>query len=66
LAETLARVTGFRGRVSFDTSKPDGTLRKLMDHSCLAMLGWHAQVPLEAGLRETYLWFLSHLAQIRI
>ena len=57
LAETLAEVTGFAGRLSFDSTKPDGTPRKLMDVSRLARLGWTAQTGLRDGLAETYDWF---------
>lgn len=57
LAELLAAVTGFKGRISFDTSQPDGTLRKLLDVSRLTALGWQARIPLEEGLRGTYRWF---------
>ena len=60
LAETLARVTGFTGRLAFDATKPDGTPRKLMDVSRLTALGWQAQIGLEDGLRETYAWFLAN------
>jgi len=59
LAETVARITGFTGRLSFDSSKPDGTPRKLMDVSRLARLGWTASIPLEAGIAQTYDWFLA-------
>ena len=57
LAELLAAVTGFQGRISFDPSKPDGTPRKLLDVSRLTALGWQARIPLEEGLRRTYQWF---------
>jgi GDP-L-fucose synthase len=60
LAETIARVTGFRGRLVWDTTKPDGAPRKLLDVSRLAALGWRAQTGLEEGLRQTYAWFLEH------
>ena len=59
LAETVARVTGFHGRIRFDTTKPDGTPRKLMDVNRLAGLGWRASIGLEAGIRSTYAWFLD-------
>jgi nucleoside-diphosphate-sugar epimerase len=59
LAETVACVTGFSGRLSFDTSKPDGTPRKLLDVSRLKRLGWQATIPLETGVKETYEWFLN-------
>jgi GDP-L-fucose synthase len=66
LAETMARVTGFQGRLSFDASKPDGAPRKLMDVSRLAGLGWRAGISLEDGLRSTYQWFVAHQAQARL
>lgn len=59
LAETVARVTGFTGQLVFDTSKPDGTPRKLMDVSRLERLGWTASIALEQGIAGTYDWFLS-------
>lgn len=65
LAETMARVTGFTGKLTFDTSKPDGTPRKLLDVSRLKKLGWQAQTKLEAGLMETYAWFQKHLGDFR-
>ena len=60
LAETIARVTGFRGSLEFDSSKPDGTPRKLMDASRLHALGWTHEIGLEDGLRDAYEWFLAH------
>jgi GDP-L-fucose synthase len=65
LAETIAKVTGFRGDLVFDGSKPDGTPRKLMDVSRLAALGWRASIGLEDGLRDAYAWFLAHGADAR-
>ncbi len=65
LAQTLAKVTGFTGRLVFDTSKPDGTPRKLMDVSRLKGLGWMATIALEDGLRDAYRWFLDHQEQFR-
>jgi GDP-L-fucose synthase len=66
LAETIARVTGFSGRLTWDTSKPDGTPRKLMDVSRLAALGWQASIGLEEGLRDAYRWFLEHQVEARV
>jgi GDP-L-fucose synthase len=57
LAEIMMRVVGFEGRLRFDTAKPDGTPRKLMDTSKLAALGWRPKTSLEDGLRKTYAWF---------
>ena len=59
LADMVARVTGFKGRLRFDISKPDGTLRKLMDVSRLDRMGWQAKITLGDGLAETYQWFLT-------
>lgn len=66
LAETVARVTGFRGALRFDASKPDGTPRKLMDVSRLKALGWEARIGLEDGLRDAYRWFLANHAEARL
>lgn len=66
LAETIAEVTGFQGRIAFDTSKPDGTMRKLMDVSKLKQLGWSATIPLRQGLQEAYAWFLANEGQARL
>lgn len=60
LAETMARVTGFKGRLVFDDTKPDGTPRKLLDVSLITSLGWEAKIDLEDGVRETYKWFLEN------
>ena len=65
LAETLCRVIGFEGRLTFDTSKPDGTPRKLLDVSRLAALGWRAGIDLERGLHDTYEWFKQQGHAIR-
>jgi nucleoside-diphosphate-sugar epimerase len=65
LAETLAEVTGFKGRLVFDTSKPDGTARKLMDVSRLAAMGWRARTGLRDGIESTYRWYLDNAAALR-
>jgi len=59
LAQMVARVTGFAGRISTDPSKPDGTPKKLMDVSRLQRLGWKASIGLEEGIQGTYRWFLE-------
>jgi len=59
VAHMLARITGYAGRISFDSTKPDGTKRKLMDVTRLADMGWRAQILLEDGLKETYEWFVQ-------
>nr|WP_275285138.1 GDP-L-fucose synthase [Vibrio metschnikovii] len=65
MAETMAKVVGFNGQVIFDSTKPDGTPRKLMDVSRLAALGWRYQVNLEQGLTKTYQWFLANQDNFR-
>lgn len=65
LAETMAKVTGFKGALRFDSSKPDGAPRKLLDVSRLKALGWEAKTDLEAGLTHTYQWFLEHAQHLR-
>jgi GDP-L-fucose synthase len=60
LTETVAKVVGYKGKIEWDTTKPDGTPRKLMDVSRLERLGWKAQTSLETGLTKTYAWFLAH------
>ena len=65
LVETMANVIGFEGELVFDSSKPDGTPRKLMDVSRLKSLGWQATISLEQGLAMTYDWFISHQDSFR-
>src|SRR5690606_13643492 len=65
MAETMARVVGFKGNVVFDSTKPDGTPRKLMDVSRLASLGWRFSTELEDGLAKTYEWFLANQNNFR-
>lgn len=65
LAETVAKVTGFQGRLEFDATKPDGTPRKLMDVSRLADLGWKASISLEDGLTNAYQWYLDNIELAR-
>jgi GDP-L-fucose synthase len=62
LAEQLAAIIGFTGSFSFDPTKPDGTPRKRLDIQRLTALGWRSTVPLDAGLRHVYAWFLEHHA----
>jgi GDP-L-fucose synthase len=63
LALTIQRVVGHEGRLEFDTSKPDGTPRKLMDSARLRGIGWEPRVSLEDGLRATYAWFRENAAR---
>ena len=65
LAETIAKVVGFRGDILFDLSKPDGTPRKLLDVSLLKDMGWNHKIDLYDGLNRTYKWFLQNQDRIR-
>jgi GDP-L-fucose synthase len=60
LAALVAEVTGFKGNIVFDASKPDGAMRKLMDSSRLNALGWKPRVRLEQGIRSAYSWFINN------
>lgn len=57
LAETMKHVVGYQGEIKYDTTRPDGAPRKLLDVSCLSSLGWQASVSLVDGLHKTYEWF---------
>jgi GDP-L-fucose synthase len=63
LTETVADVTGYKGRIAWDATKPDGTPRKLMDISRLAALGWKAKIPLREGIQRTRASFLDEKAR---
>ena len=65
LAELVARVTGFAGRLEFDPTMPDGTPRKLMDVSRIRALGWAPRRSLEEGVRDAYAWYLANAAEAR-
>ena len=64
LATLLSDIVGFRGAIRFDTTRPDGTPRKLLDVSRLRSLGWRATIPLRQGLADTYAWYVDHLREI--
>lgn len=61
LASLVSEVVGYEGAISYDTSKPDGTPRKLLDVSRLTALGWRPKMPLREGLEQTYRWFIDML-----
>ena len=65
LAHLVAEVVGYEGRIRFDPGRPDGTPRKLLDIALLQSLGWRPSIALEAGLRQSYAWFLEHRGDIR-
>ena len=65
LAETIQKITGHQGTIVWDSNKPDGTPRKLMDISKMHALGWKHKVKLEEGIQKTYSWFLEHVSEIK-
>jgi GDP-L-fucose synthase len=65
LADLVAQITGFKGKITCDTTKPDGTMRKLMDVSRLRSMGWQAKIGLQEGIEETYAWYLDTSEPIR-
>lgn len=64
LAELVRDVVGYEGNIVYDTSRPDGTPRKLLDVSRLTALGWTASIPLREGIRQTYEWFLGRAGPV--
>lgn len=65
LAELIGTVVGFKGSIKYDTSKPNGTMKKLVDNSRITKLGWKAKVGLKEGIQKTYDWYLSQAAAAR-
>lgn len=65
MAETMSEVVGFKGGIEFDTTKPDGTPRKLLDVTRLEKLGWKARIKLKDGLTKIYKWFLENQGEFR-
>lgn len=66
LAELVMSIVGYRGRLQFDSSKPDGTPRKLLDTERLTKLGWRPKISLKDGIAQTYRWFTEHAADARL
>lgn len=66
LMELICEVVGFRGKIVYDSSKPDGTPRKLLDTTRLHELGWKARIKLREGLQQTYKWFLQHHKEVEV
>lgn len=66
LAEMVMSVIGYSGELKFDSSKPDGTPRKLLDVERLKSLGWQPRIPLREGIEQTYRWFAEHFADARL
>jgi GDP-L-fucose synthase len=65
LAKMISKAVGFEGTLRFDRSKPDGTLRKLLDTSRLSNLGWKPNIALQSGIEQTYQWFVENRASLR-
>jgi GDP-L-fucose synthase len=66
LAELIVSAIGYRGNLLFDTTKPDGTPRKLLDVARLSELGWRPRISLKEGIERTYAWFTEHLEDARL
>ena len=66
LAEAIMAASGFKGRLVFDSSKPDGTPRKLLDTTRMTALGWRPKISLKEGIESTYAWFREHIAEARL
>jgi GDP-L-fucose synthase len=62
LAQSIAKIIGWKGTFTFDASKPDGMPRKVMDVSRLRALGWSAPTDFETGMKEAYRWYVTHVA----
>ena len=65
LAETIQKITGHQGEIIWDSSKPDGTPRKLMDVSKMKEMGWEYSAELQQGIEKTYAWFLENIENIK-
>jgi len=65
LAETIQKITNYQGKIIWDSSKPDGTPRKLMDVSKMKAIGWSHSTELEEGIKKTYNWFLENIEQTK-
>lgn len=65
LAELIAGVVGYRGKLNWDSTKPDGAPRKLLDSARIRSLGWNPSIGLREGLTETYRWYVEHLKTVR-
>jgi GDP-L-fucose synthase len=66
LAQKIAKTVGYNGEIKFDLSKPDGTLRKLLDSSRLNKLGYKPQISIDEGLKSTYNWYLNNQDKLKI
>ena len=60
ISKSIAQVTGYEGKILFDSSKPDGSPRKLMDSTLLNNLGWRPAFDLITGIKDTYAWYLDN------
>jgi len=64
MAETIKKVVGFKGGLVYDTTKPDGAPRKLIDSSCLSNMGWTYNIDLERGLQKAYSYYINNKERI--
>jgi GDP-L-fucose synthase len=63
LAILISKVVGFQGELTFDSNRPNGTPRKILDSSLISQMGWKPQISLENGIASTYDWFVAHLTE---
>lgn len=66
LAQAIARVVGFKGKLTFDSAMPDGAMRKLLDVSLIQSMGWKSQIALEDGLHDTWTWLQTHTQDLHL
>lgn len=65
LAQLIAKVVGYNGEISFDLSKPDGTLKRVLDTKRLNKMGWKHKIRLEKGIEDTYVWYKDNLSEVK-
>ena len=66
LASVMAKTVGFKGKLTFDNAKPDGTMRKVLNVNRLNLLGWQSKIDLKNGLDRTYKWFINNQEKLRV
>jgi GDP-L-fucose synthase len=66
LAKSIAKESGFEGEIAWDTSKPDGTPRKVLDISRIKALGWQPSIEISEGIRETITWYRENRSKVRV
>ena len=65
LAHLISKIVGYEGTIKFDLSKPDGTLKRVLDSTRLSKLGWNHKIKLQEGLQSTYEWYKENITKVR-